>query len=109
VVTEPRTATARAHPCQLYAHAATPRPSRTQFHHRFPQYLQERVYGRTVLADPATDMLWLCGLCHDSVHDWLSYLLGEARVPDPPPSLRARTEAERAADWYWTASNAQTG
>jgi hypothetical protein len=70
---------------------------------------QERVYGRTVLADPATDMLWLCGLCHDSVHDWLSYLLGEARVPDPPPSLRARTEAERAADWYWTASNAQTG
>lgn len=105
----PRTATAQAHPCQLYAHTTTPRPSRTQYHHRYPQYLQERVYAGKVLYQSSPDMLWLCGLCHDSVHDWLSYLLGEARRPAPDPSPRAQAEAVRAANWYWAASNAQTG
>jgi hypothetical protein len=100
-----RTATAAAHPCQLYAHASAPRPSRTQYHHRFPQYLQERVWG-AVRLQSGDDMLWLCGLCHDSVHDWLSWLLGEARCPAPAPSARAQTEAARAANWYWTQVNA---
>lgn len=99
-----RTATAASHPCQLYGHTAIPRPSRTQYHHRFPQYLQERVWGQVRLAT-GTDMLWLCGLCHDSVHDWLGWLLGEARRPVPDPAPRARAEAVRAAAWYWTQVN----
>lgn len=108
MVTQPRTATAQAHPCELYAHSTQPRPSRTQYHHRYPQYLQERVYGAVRYQSPP-DMLWLCGLCHDSVHDWLSYLLKEAREPSPHPSSRARSEAQRAYDWYRSASAAHTG
>lgn len=108
------TATANAHPCELYAHTSPPRPSRTQFHHRYPVYLQERLWGQTrVFQSPSApshpDMLWLCGLCHDSVHDQLSWLLGEARKPDPAPSYRAIQEATRAANWYWQASNGHTG
>jgi len=91
----PLTATAAHRPCGLHAYHA-PRPSRTQGHHRHPVYLQERVYGRT--RDP--ELLWLCGTCHDSVHEWLSFLLDEARRPDPEPGRLAKAEAERSYAWY---------
>jgi len=83
-------------PCELYAHTASPRPSRTQGHHRHPVYLQNRVYGE--IRDP--ELLWLCGLCHDSVHDVIGWLLGEARRPEPMPGRSAVHEAQRAVDWY---------
>lgn len=98
-MTEPRTAQAADQPCALYAHTAAPRPSRTQGHHRRPVYLQNRVYGQ--IQD--SELLYVCGLCHDSVHDWLSWLLGEARKPDPEPGLYHKREAERTAAWYRTA------
>jgi hypothetical protein len=101
MVAAPRTATARAHPCQLYAHTAPPVPSRTQYHHRFPQYLQERLWGEVRLDTPP-DMLWLCGLCHDNVHEALGWLLGESRKPDPMPGRLALNEARRARNWYET-------
>lgn len=102
---EPRTAPAALRPCVLYAHTASPRPSRTQGHHRHPVYLQNRVYGR--IEDP--ELLWACGLCHDSIHDWISWLLREARVPDPWPSPRARAEAERTVEWYRATLAANAG
>lgn len=90
-------ATAASHPCQLYAHTVAPRPSRTQGHHRHPEYLQNRLWGET----RDKELLWLCGLCHDSIHDALGWLLGESRKPDPMPSWRALNEAQMAAEWYW--------
>lgn len=93
---EPRTAQASDHPCALYAHTSAPRPTRTQGHHRHPVYLQNRVYGS--IRDP--ELLWLCGLCHDSTHDWVSWLLGEARKPTILPGKFHRLEAERTVAWY---------
>lgn len=95
---ELRSARATEQPCELYAYHS-PRPSRTQGHHRHPVYLQNRVYGRIRDAD----LTWLCGTCHDNVHEWLSWLLGEARRPDPEPGRKAKTEARRSLDWYLAA------
>lgn len=102
-MSQPRTAQAADKPCALYAHTSAPRPSRTQGHHRHPVYLQNRVYGRIALPE----LLFLCGLCHDSVHDAVSWLLGEARRPDPMPSSRAVVEARRTVAWYWAAQAAK--
>ena len=98
-MSEPRTAQAANKPCELYAHTSSPIPSRTQGHHRHPVYLQNRAYGG--IRDP--ELLWLCGLCHDSVHDVISWLLGEARQPIPMPGLYAIREARRTVAWYRTA------
>lgn len=99
------TATAASHPCQLYRHSAPPHPTRTQWHHRLPEYLQARLWGRTLLQDPpsvpdSTCMLWLCGLCHDSVHDWISHVLDGWRPPDPEPGTAARREAQHTLALY---------
>lgn len=100
-MTEIRTASAAVQPCQLYSHTTSPVPSRTQGHHRHPIYLQERVYGR--VKDP--DLLWVCGLCHDNIHEALGWLLGESRRPDPMPGYKALAEAKRAYLWYLRASS----
>lgn len=92
----PLTALASERPCELYAHSCSPHPSRTQGHHRKAVYLQNRVYGKIVDGE----LMWLCGLCHDSVHDWLSWLLGEARKPSPEPGYKAKAEAVRTFQWY---------
>lgn len=100
-----RTATATEKPCQLYAHTAPPIPLRTQGHHRHPVYLQNRVYGRIVLPE----LFWVCGLCHDAVHEILGWMLGESRQPDPLPSTRSSyyREAARTYDWYIGARSAR--
>lgn len=95
----PHEAQASDKPCALYAHTAAPRPTRTQGHHRRPVYLQNRVYGR--IRDP--ELMYLCGLCHDAVHDWISYLLGEARKPTIEPGMKHKAEARRTVDWYLAA------
>lgn len=102
----PKTAKAADHPCELYTHDGYPRPTRTQYHHRHPVYLQNRVYGQ-IRDQDRPDMLWLCGLCHDSVHDWVSYLLGEAREPYPHPGRKAKQEAERTVAWYRSLTGGQ--
>ncbi len=91
-----RTAQAAEEPCQLYAHSGSPKPSRTQGHHRHPVYLQNRVYGR--IRDP--ELLYVCGLCHDSIHDIVSWLLGEGRQPNPMPGMNVIREAKRTVEWY---------
>lgn len=95
-MTDLRTAQAEDRPCQLYTHSTAPIPSRTQGHHRHPVYLQNRVYGE--IRDP--ELLWLCGLCHDSVHEVIGWLLGESRVPAPMPGRNVIVEAKRTVIWY---------
>ena len=94
-IREPDTATAYEKPCELYAYHA-PAVVRTQGHHRHPQYLQIRAFGRLVDAE----LLWLCGSCHDAVHEWIGYLLGESRRPSPEPGRLAKAEAQRSVDWF---------
>lgn len=98
LLVRPVTATAASKPCELHRYHA-PEPVRTQGHHRHPVYLQNRVYGE--IRDP--ELLWVCGLCHDSIHEWISWLLGEARRPEPEPGRLAKAEAERTVEWYRTA------
>lgn len=92
----PRTAPAALNPCQMYRDHGSSYPVRTQGHHRYPQYLQKRLYGSVT----NTELLWLCGTCHDSIHAWLDYLLGEAYKPNPEPPFRIRTEAEYVFAWF---------
>lgn len=93
-MTVARTAFAEAHPCELVAYHA-PAPVVTEYHHSKPVYLQNRLYGRIVY--PAD--LWLCSNCHEAVHAWLYWLMGERKQP-PHIGHRARAEAERTFEWY---------
>jgi hypothetical protein len=95
-------AAADVRPCQLYVDHGSAVPSFTEGHHRHPVYLQNRVYGR--ILDP--QLLWLCSTCHDNVHGWLYWLLGERKKPSVLPPPRARQEAQAAYDWYLAAVSA---
>lgn len=100
---EPLEAQSANRPCQLHGYHA-PRPSRTQGHHRHPVYLQNQVYEN--IRDP--ELLWVCGTCHDNIHEWLSYLLGEAREPHPHPGRLAKDEAQYSYDWFLEELNRET-
>ena len=102
MIPEPRTARATDRPCQLAGYHA-PKVVRTQGHHIRPVYLQNRAYGR--IQDPT--LMWLCGNCHDATHEWLSWLLGEAREPTPHPGLYAKRLAKSAFDWFTEAMAAK--
>lgn len=99
---EVRTAPAAEKPCALYAYHQ-PKPVRTQGHHRHPVALQNRVYGR--IQDP--ELLWVDGSCHDALHSWINYLLGEWSEPDPHPGRNVKVEAQRTVDWYVAAMAAK--
>lgn len=73
-----------------------PTPIRTQSHHRYPEYLQKRLWGSTRL----DERISLCGTDHDSIHTWLSYLLGEQRQPKLNPGTLVTAEARRVFDWF---------
>lgn len=90
----PVTAFYDAQPCTLVAYHA-PLPLITEFHHSKPMYLQNRLYGKVVYA---ADM-WVCSNCHDSIHAWLYWLLGERRKP-PYIGRAAKAEAERTYLWF---------
>lgn len=92
------TATARDHPCELYVYH-WPRPIRTQFHHSKPVYLQNRLFGR-ILYGPD---FWVCGTCHDSLHETIDWLLSEGRKPNPMPGRKVLRKAGETVDWYQAA------
>lgn len=100
----PLTATAAEHPCQLYTYHA-PTPVRTEFHHTKPVYLQNRLYGRIIYGAD----LWVCGNCHDAIHEWLGWLLQESRHPEPEPGWKAKAVAAATYDWYLSELRAQEG
>lgn len=99
MIPETPKASAAEKPCALYKTHA-PVVVRTQGHHRHPVYLQNQAYGR--IQDP--ELMWLCGSCHDSVHSWINYLLGEWQEPNPHPGRNVKAEAQRAVDWFTAAT-----
>lgn len=98
VAAPPRLAPAAEKPCQLYTYHA-PIVVVTEGHHRHPVYLQNRVYGH--IQDP--ELLWVCSNCHEAIHAWIYYLMGERREPNPHPPARAKAEARLVLDWYLAA------
>lgn len=80
----------------MYADHGSARPAYTQGHHRFPMFLQNRLWGEVRLED----LMWLCGTCHDNLHGWLYWLLQEWREPSPWPPPRARQRAQEVYDWF---------
>ncbi len=94
-LTQPRTATAATHPCAIHTYHA-PAVVRTEWHHSKPQYLQIRLYGK-VRYGPDT---WCCSNDHDAIHEWIGWLLGESRKPDPEPGRLAKASAQASVDWY---------
>lgn len=80
--------------CQLVEYHA-PRPVMTEYHHQKPVFLQNRLYGK-IIYGPS---LWVCSNCHDAIHAWLYWLLGEHKQP-PYIGRAARMEAQRTFDWY---------
>ncbi len=97
--TTPRTASAVLRPCELYKYHA-PVPVITQGHHVHPVFLQNRVYGQ--IRD--NELKWLCGTCHDTVHAWLYWLLGERAQPEGV-GYSAKREAQATFDWYTLAKD----
>jgi hypothetical protein len=81
-------------PCELATYHE-PKPVMTEYHHSKPVFLQNRLYGRIKYGPD----LWVCGNCHDAIHAWLYWLLGERRQPTYIGRL-AKREAERTYEWY---------
>lgn len=93
---EPLGALASERPCALYAHSGGSRPSLTQGHHIYPIYLQNRKYGKIQNGE----LMFLCGTCHDNVHTWLYWIMGERKLYTPESPPRAKALAKRAQDWF---------
>lgn len=93
-IPERRTAQFTEHPCELVTYHA-PQPVMTEFHHTKPVFLQNRLYGRIIYGAD----LWVCSNCHDAIHAWLYYLLGERKQPTYI-GRNAKAEAERTHAWF---------
>lgn len=93
---EVRTAPASEHPCEMYLDHGSAKPAFTQGHHSHPQYLQKRLWGEVRIPD----VIWLCGTCHDNLHGWLYWIMGERRLEPTGVPLRARSWATGVKSWY---------
>lgn len=82
-------------PCEMRK-SHNPTPIRTQSHHRFPVYLQKRLWG-SVRHD---DRIALCGTDHDSLHTWIAVLLGEQARPTLSPGWLVEREAQFVIEWF---------
>lgn len=94
ITLEPRQAFAADQHCELVTYHA-PAPVIVEHHHQKPEFLQRRIYGKTIYGPS----LWVCGNCHDAIHAWLYWLLRERAEP-PQIGYAARKEAERTHSWY---------
>lgn len=81
-------------PCELVTYHA-PKPTITEGHHIHPVFLQNRLYGN--IQD--NELKYLCANCHDSVHEWLYWLLG-ARKRKPVVGRAAKLEASNTYRWF---------
>lgn len=89
-----RSASFTDHSCELVGYHA-PAVVITEYHHQKPVFLQNRVYGH-VKYGPS---LWVCSNCHEAIHAWLYWLLGERKKP-VNVGRAAKAEAERTHAWY---------
>jgi hypothetical protein len=80
--------------CRLAAYHQ-PEPVMVEYHHQKPVFLQDALYGKIVYGPS----LWVCGNCHDAIHAWLYWLLGEHREP-PKVGRLAKAEAQRTFEWF---------
>jgi hypothetical protein len=80
--------------CELVSYHA-PAPVVTEHHHRRPIYLQLHLWG--AVRYPAD--LWVCSNCHEAIHAWAYWLLGERKQP-PRIGRAAKAEAESMVAWY---------
>lgn len=94
----PRKAFHTDHPCSLVDYHA-PTPVMTEYHHSKPVYLQNRLYG--AIRYPADT--WVCSNCHDAIHAWLYWLMGERKQP-PHIGRAAKAEAQRTYEWFMSES-----
>lgn len=85
---------ATEHPCMLVTYHA-PEPVMTEYHHSKPVFLQNALYGRIVYGPD----LYVCSNCHDAIHAWLYWLLGQHRMPERI-GRAAKAEAQRTLYWY---------
>lgn len=97
-----RTAQFTERPCSLVGYHA-PTPVMTEYHHRKPVFLQNRLYGQ--IRYPAD--MWLCSNCHDAVHAWLYWLLGMRQRPTFI-GRAAKAEAEQTYAWYLNETGSKT-
>lgn len=89
-----RTAQFTEHPCELVKYHA-PTPVMTEFHHRKPVFLQNKLYGKIVYGAD----LWVCSNCHDAIHAWLYFMLGMWKEPTHI-GRAAKAEAVNAYEWF---------
>lgn len=82
-------------PCELVSYHA-PTPTLTEGHHIHPVFLQNRLYGN--IQD--NTLKYLCSNCHDSVHEWLYWILGNRRL-EPKVGRVAKAEAVQTFNWYY--------
>lgn len=83
----------------MYKDHGSARPAFTQGHHRWPVYLQNRLWGE--VRDQS--LIWLCGTCHDNLHGWLYYIMGERKYTYEQAQIvppRAKDGAYAVVDWY---------
>lgn len=90
-----RTAFATTQPCVLVA-THVPTPLMTEYHHTKPVYLQNRLYGHVQFGPD----LWVCSNCHDSIHAWIYYLMGEHQRPPGSTHTAAYRAARATVDWF---------
>lgn len=81
-------------PCELVVYHA-PTPVMTEGHHIHPVFLQMRLWGEV----KDNTLKFVCSNCHDAIHAWLYWLLGERRRP-PYMGRNAQVEAYRTYSWY---------
>ena len=94
LIDNPLTAPFDDKPCELLKEHR-PIPTLTEYHHSKPVYLQNRLYGRIVYGADT----YLCANCHDSVHEWIYWLMGERRA-EPRVGYAAKAFAAKTVDWY---------
>lgn len=86
----------REKPCELVKYHA-PEPSLTEYHHSKPVFLQNHLYGQIAFGADT----WYCSNCHDSVHEWLYWLL-HRRINEPHVGHAAAGAAYKIFEWYMT-------
>lgn len=81
-------------PCALVGYHA-PLPVMTEHHHSKPSYLQTRLYGKVVYAAD----IYYCSNCHDAVHAWTYWLMGERQMP-MNMGRNAKAAGQAIYDWF---------